>query len=83
MQDMEVVVRAGRGGEREGLRAQAMRRPRRVARHVVDLSSSHFCSTKPNGVYMLLGNVTPVYIPSTVVRKGHASLPASNEPART
>ena len=40
-----------------------------------------FCSTMPNGVCMLLSNVTPVYIP--VVRTGHASLPASNEPART
>ena len=42
-----------------------------------------FCSTMPNGVCMLLGNVTPVYIPSTVVHTGHTSLPAPNQPART
>ena len=42
-----------------------------------------FCSTMPYGVYMLLGNVTPAYIPSTVVRTDHASLPASNQPALT
>ena len=36
----EEVVRAGRGGERGGLRALAKRRPRRAAHRVVDLSSS-------------------------------------------
>jgi hypothetical protein len=33
----EEVVRAGRGGERGGLRALAKRRPRRAAHRVVDL----------------------------------------------
>ena len=81
MHTTEEVVRAGRGGERGGLRALAKRRPRRAAHRVVDLVV--FCSTMPNGVCMLLGNFTPVYIPIAVVRTGHASLPAPNQPART
>ena len=42
-----------------------------------------FYSTMPNDMCMLLGNFTPVYIPIAVVRTGHPSLPAPNQPART
>ena len=59
------------------------RRGDRDGRRTVLWTSVVFCSTMPNGVCMLLSNVTPVYIPIAVVRTGHASLPAPNQPART
>jgi len=59
------------------------RRGGRDGRRTVLWTSVVFCSTMPNGVCMLLGNFTPVYIPIAVVCTGHASLPAPNQPART
>ena len=59
------------------------RRGGRDGRRTVLWTSVVFCSTMPNGVCMLLGNFTPVYIPIAPLRTGHASLPAPNQPART
>ena len=83
MQVREELGRARHVGEREELRALAKSEKETEMGGASCCGPAVFCSTMPNGVYMLLGNVTPTYIPSTVVRTGQASLPASNQPART
>ena len=89
MQVAEEAVRGGRGGGGPCRTWRRTRGTQGAGEEEAETGGASccgpvvFCSTMPNGVCMLSSHVTPVYIPIAAVRTGHASLPASNEPART